>query len=106
MLEGIGARLLPELRRRSLLDDPAVVDDGDPMRDASHAAEKVSKTKTAARERVVAVRRFDEPTQRAARADDAPPATAPRREGTWKIEEGAHGELHYEPVTDRPEGAA
>jgi histidine triad (HIT) family protein len=78
----------------------------DPMRDASHAAEKGSKTKTAPRERVVAVRRFDEPAQRAARADDAPPATAPRRKGTWKINEGPHGELQYEPLADRPDDAA
>ena len=78
----------------------------DPMRNASHATETTSKTKTAPRERVVALRRFDEPAQRATRADDALPAHAPRRKGLWKVEEGPHGELQYEPLTDRPDGAA
>jgi hypothetical protein len=78
----------------------------DPMRHASHATETVNTTKTAPRERVVAVRRFDETARRAARADDAPSGTAPRRKGTWRIEEGPHGELKYEPLADRPDDAA
>lgn len=92
VLDAYAARIISALR--------------DPMRGDAPKAEHVSKTKTAARERVVAVRRFDEVSQRAAdadRADDALPATAPRRNGTWKIHEGPHGELQYEPVADRPE---
>jgi histidine triad (HIT) family protein len=78
----------------------------DPMRGELSAEEPhIAKTKTAPRERVVAVRRFDEPAQRASAADDAPLGTPPRRNGTWKINEGPHGELQYEPVADRPDSA-
>ena len=93
VLDAYAARIISALR--------------DPMRAERTSSEPhVSKTKTAARERVVAVRRFDEPAQREAtrRADDAPPETAPRREGVWKIHEGPHGELQYEPVADRLDG--
>jgi histidine triad (HIT) family protein len=48
-------------------------------------------------ERAVALPTFDESDIQKA---DSPPPAPKRKAGRWMIEEGAHGELRYEPVAD------
>jgi len=59
-------------------------------------------------ERVVSIARFDEATAEPASdvsAETPPSASAQRRAAHWRINEGAHGELRYEPVADKDTSA-
>jgi histidine triad (HIT) family protein len=76
------------------------------LREPASAHAEAAKTagKDGHEERVVSIARFDEldvePSSETS-ADAHPSASAQRRAAHWRINEGAHGELRYEPVPDK-----
>jgi histidine triad (HIT) family protein len=70
----------------------------EPARPNAEAAKAVGKD--GHHERDVAIERFDEITVESS-SDTTSSATGQRRTEHWRINEGAHGELRYEPVADK-----
>src|SRR5262249_27155393 len=74
----------------------------------THAEPAKTLGKDGHEERVVSIARFDEvsvETSSEGSADAPPSANAQRRTTHWRINEGAHGELRYEPVADKDTSA-
>lgn len=91
VLDAYAARIIAELR------DPTTADG------EVHSAAPQDR-KTSHRERVVDVPRYDDvapDAERSASPDGTNESDAPHRELLLDIDEGAHGELRYEPAMDR-----
>jgi histidine triad (HIT) family protein len=80
------------------------------LREPTSAHTESAKTagKDGHEERAVSIARFDEvsvETSNDASAETPPGAGTQRRAAHWRINEGAHGELRYEPVADKDDSA-
>jgi histidine triad (HIT) family protein len=80
------------------------------LREPTSAHTESAKTagKDGHEERAVSIARFDEvsvETSHDASAETPPGAGTQRRAAHWRINEGAHGELRYEPVADKDNSA-
>ena len=90
VLDAYAARIIAELRDPTTADGAAVQS---PAREHRNAHR---------RERVVAVSRYDEANaERGAPIDGTKESDEPDRELLSTVDEGAHGELRYEPAVDR-----